>query len=128
MNANPRVLVVAPDAELRRSIVFALEAEGLHVILRDELPAPSFILAPEGLVYAVVDESAVLTAPDGWARLAALPCRTVLLVDRMHAMPPADFAGIVVRKPLLGRSLVEPILASLPALEQERTTWFPVGT
>lgn len=33
-----RLLVVAPDPDLRGSLVFALEAEGFEVIARDTLP------------------------------------------------------------------------------------------
>lgn len=119
MNSSPRILVVAPDAELRRSIDFALEAEGLHVILRAHLPPPALL---EG-VYdcAVVDESVVLSASDGWARLAAIPCATVLLVDRIGSAPRGHFTGSIIRKPLLGRSLVDRVLAALHARDREPT-------
>jgi hypothetical protein len=33
-----RLLIVAPDADLRASLIFALEAEGFEVIAREDLP------------------------------------------------------------------------------------------
>ena len=41
--ASGRLLVVAPDADLRGSLVFALEAEGFEVTARADLPAMSWM-------------------------------------------------------------------------------------
>lgn len=114
MTHGPDVLVVAPDAELRRSIAFALEAEGLCIASRPDLPdaaEPAFWDAR----CSVVDEDAVEAAPDGWRRLAALTQPQVLLVDRL-AVPEAC-AAVALRKPLLGRGLVEAVLAAIALRE-----------
>lgn len=42
--APARLLVVAPDVDLRSSLAFALEAEGFVVVARDLLPDPGVAL------------------------------------------------------------------------------------
>jgi DNA-binding NtrC family response regulator len=41
--ASGRLLVVAPDSDLRESLVFSFEAEGFEVTARDELPSMSWM-------------------------------------------------------------------------------------
>lgn len=104
---NRPVLVVAPDFGLRRSIAFVLEVEGLDVLSVErlsDLPAPA-----EGAAAAcvIVDAEAVRSDPAGLQRLSELSNPVILLVDRLGEFPEAGVR--VLRKPLLGRSLVEAV-------------------
>lgn len=100
--AAGRVLVIAPDDDLRRSLVFALEAEGYHVTGRELLPDHSWV-AENDFGCTVLDQKA-LTGPD-YRSIAfcvkAYP--VVLLTARPHPwlvewvsdiieMPPRDNA------------------------------------
>ena len=110
MTKQPLILVIAPDQHLRRSIAFALEAEGLLVEAVADLAALSggSIAAA---ICAVVDENAVTASRDGWRRVAALPNHVILLIDRLRQIP-EHYARNALAKPLLGRSLVEAVLAA----------------
>ena len=107
------VLVVAPDRELRRSIEFALEAEGFGISAHAELAAALSSPRLECAACAVIDENAI------GARSAAhlLPDHVgrpvVLLVDRLRADPQAAPGMSVLTKPLLGRMLVETVAAAI---------------
>jgi DNA-binding response OmpR family regulator len=105
------VLVAAPGAELRRSIVFALEADGYvaeaHASLNAAMAAPS----AANCVCFIVDENAL----DGQTRRAAtlkrLGIPVILLVDRIRTIP--RVAGMkVLTKPMLGQSLLETVRAT----------------
>ena len=102
------VLVVAPDESLRRSIAFALEAEGLRVETFSDLRSVPTTAATASSC-AVIDENAVLLDKDGWNHVAALTDRVVLLVDRLRRVP-EHYAPSAVHKPLLGRRLVEAVI------------------
>lgn len=108
-----RVLVVVPDSELRRSIAFALEAEGYtiehHVLLADAITAS----ARPDVACIVVDENALA----GRNAEGAIPGGThtplVLLVDKLRAGP--ETSGVkVLTKPLLGHLLIETIANLIP--------------
>lgn len=108
------VLVVVPDSELRRSIAFALEAEGYaiepHVQLADAIGAST----RPGVVCTVVDENAL----SGRSAQSLIPQGAhgplVLLVDKMRAT--AASSGLkVLTKPLLGHLLVETIDELVPS-------------
>lgn len=110
MKKPSSILVVAPDEQLRRSIAFALEAEGLQVEAFSDLRTASESDARDA-EFAIVDENAVLSVQDGWRRVAALPHEVVLLIDRLRGVP-EHYATRAVRKPLLGRRLVDAVTRS----------------
>jgi FixJ family two-component response regulator len=108
------VQVVVPDSELRRSIAFALEAEGYaieqHVQLADAIGAST----RPGVVCTVVDENALA----GRSAQGLIPqgahSPLVLLVDKMRTT--AASSGLkVLTKPLLGHLLVETIDELVPS-------------
>lgn len=107
---RPRtVLIVAQDEDLRRSIVFALEAEGLPV---ESMAALNGVPSGDGFGCFVIDEKTLKT--DG--RSATVPqvgaTPIVLLVERLPARQ--DLIGMsVVDKPLLGPALVDAVLAAM---------------
>jgi hypothetical protein len=57
-----RVLLVAPDTDLRRSLVFALETDGFAVVVRDSPPTRAW-LASNRFDCTILDQKA-LAGPD----------------------------------------------------------------
>jgi CheY-like chemotaxis protein len=56
-----RLLVVAPDGDVRRSLVFALEAEGFDVTARNDVPSLAWTTAHR-FDCAVLDQKALVGA------------------------------------------------------------------
>ena len=56
--ASGRLLVVAPDPDLRASLVFAFEAEGFEVTARDTLPSMDW-LTDHRFACCVLDQKAL---------------------------------------------------------------------
>ena len=108
------VLVVAPDRELRRSIEFALEAEGFGIDSHAQLAAALASPCVDSTACAVIDEDAIggrngKDAPP----LDRVARPVVLLVDQLRAVPQAPAGIRVLTKPLLGRLLVETVAAAI---------------
>lgn len=122
MQPPKTVLVVVPAAELRRSIEFTLEAEGLKVVSHDGFG--TFFSAPEevGFSCAIVDEDAIVGGEQSLARLAELagPSRPVVVLLDKLPVPAGKFVFRPLPKPLLGPALIEAI--SDAALEAVTTT------
>ncbi|TYR31344.1 transcriptional regulator [Mesorhizobium microcysteis] len=115
----PTVLVVVPDPELRRSVEFALEAEGYRVDSYATLGAAFAAPGPFGAGCAVVDENAISGRRGAATRLDGLGGPVILLADRMRTVPHA--AGLtVLTKPLLGRLLVETVDEIVASLDVAR--------
>lgn len=111
MDEYPTVMVIAPNAELRRSIAFLLEAEGYAVtvhttLLPDKLPA-----VPRRRC-AVVDDAALRDEPEAWSRLPQIADSFVMLLDGTRELP-AGLVAYRVEKPLLGLNLVEAVRNAL---------------
>lgn len=106
--ATSMVLVVAPDAGFRRSIEFALEAEGYGVASRAHLPTETTSPAALLVCCAVIDEDAISEGTDAWKFLWHFPKPIVLLVDKPWSLPEPDGMKVLV-KPLLGNALVEAV-------------------
>ena len=106
-----KILIVVPEEDLRRSIVFALEAEGLDVVtcagIEDILSLPRLARAD----CMVVDVLALLTS-SGYGDLAELAMPEVLLADTVPDARPA-WVDATLLKPLLGRSLVDAVVLQL---------------
>jgi hypothetical protein len=106
------VLVVAPDQELRRSIEFALEAEGFrvdsHAFLSSALVSP----AAADAACLVIDENAVTSSRQEWTQLHQLVRPVILLVDQLRTIP--QIARLeVLTKPLLGHLLIEKVVCAV---------------
>jgi hypothetical protein len=102
------VLVVAPDSGFRRSIEFALGAEGYGIDSQAQLStAITSPMAPL-VCCAIIDEDAIKNWTDAWQSLKRFPKPIVLLVDRPWPPPEPDDVKILV-KPLLGSALVETV-------------------
>jgi hypothetical protein len=102
------VLVAAPGAELRRSIVFALEADGYTAESHDSLAAALAQPIASGALCAIVDENALDGHSPRAATLKRIGIPVILLVDRIRKIP--RVGGMkVLTKPLLGPSLLETV-------------------
>jgi hypothetical protein len=102
------ILVVAPNEHLRRSIAFALEAEGFGVVSHPLLAGALASSPMMSHACIVVDEEAVAYPPSAWEELSRLSGPIVLLVDKLRTGP--ESAGMaVLHKPLLGRTLTETV-------------------
>ncbi len=104
------VLIVAPHGGFRRSLEFALEAEGFavdsHALLSTAVES-SFLAAA---VCSVVDEDALLDwapEPETFNRLAK---PVILLVDRLTPIP-EQVGMTILTKPLLGTALIDSVHA-----------------
>lgn len=104
------ILVVGRDNELRRSVKFALEAEGFNVVISPRLPENGDPAWP-AISCAVVDDSALVGDGAIGDGRVALDWPVVLLADRV------DGSKVVARhtllKPLLGRRLISAVLDSV---------------
>jgi DNA-binding response OmpR family regulator len=101
------ILVVAFDVDLRRSIEFALEAEGYvvnsHARLFEATTSPTVSAA----ACMVVDEDSLQDLED-WRLFCRLTKPTVLLADKSQR-PGGTDAACIIFKPLLGNALVETV-------------------
>lgn len=107
MNAKRSVLVIAPDDAFRRSLAFALEAEGFAVESHSRLASAS--ASPFALpdVSAVVDEEAIKDSK-AWDALVGSGRPVILLCDAVLP-PPLPASVQTLRKPLTGNDLFDRI-------------------
>jgi DNA-binding response OmpR family regulator len=105
------IIVVAAHEGLRRSLAFALEAEGYAVVTARR---PSDIAASSqlaGVACIVVDEETV-AGSGAWDTLVRMGPPLVLLSDGVRQAP-AVLGARTVTKPLLGRSLIDTVASSV---------------
>ena len=105
----PRILVVVPDSDLRRSLVFMLTAEGFAVSARAVWPGCEEAVDADAVV---VDHAALNRLTSADERLRALGQATIILASRETPFPALDRAT-VVRKPLLDHVLVTNLRTAL---------------
>lgn len=113
MHSASTVLVVVPDAELRRSIAFAFEAEGFPIELHDSLRRAMIESRRSDVVCIVVDENAIDIRRGVSRSLERAPKPLILLVDKLRAAANGD-GFKVLTKPLLGRLLVDTVAGFAP--------------
>ena len=95
--STPRtVLVVAPESDLRRSLMFMLSAEGFTVETANAWPHA----CASDLHAVIVDDHALPKGFTGDDALVALDHKVVLLSGRSRAYPRLP-AATVIHKPLL---------------------------
>ncbi len=106
-----KILIVVPEEDLRQSIVFALEAEGLEVVtcarLEDILALPRLARAD----CMIVDDKA-FRGSSGYDGLPNPAMPVVLLADTV-ADTRTECVDVTLLKPLLGRSLVDAVVLLL---------------
>jgi hypothetical protein len=96
--------VAVPGAELRRSIEFALDADGFDVVSHRSVRAALDSSGAAGAACIVVDENALSERTKDVDALKQFGRPVILLVDRMRVAPQLDRLK-VLKKPLLGRLL-----------------------
>lgn len=101
--ASGRILVIAPDNDLRRSIAFALEAEGYDVTARAELPSHSWVSAAR-FDATVLDQKA-LAGPDYVSIAFCLKARPVILLAANPRPWLVEWVAEVIEMPVIGNAL-----------------------
>jgi CheY-like chemotaxis protein len=104
------VLVVAPDLDLRRSLQFAIEAEGYAVTWQADIAVPGM---PRGFDCTVVDHHAL--GDDSSAARAFLGSHkpSILLANKPHELSSSAFRTVL--KPHLGPALTAAIRDAIEA-------------
>jgi CheY-like chemotaxis protein len=110
-----RVLVIAPDLDLRRSLQFALEAEGHTVTWRTSI-APMTVL-PRDFDCTVVDHHALGNDKSVAQTFLRAFEPAILLANKPHELSADAFRTIL--KPHLGATVT---LAIREAMETRKTT------
>jgi hypothetical protein len=106
LSRSGTILVAAPGAELRQSIVFALEADGFEVDAHDTLGSAIAASGASRSICFVVDENALGGHANGAMALKKVGLPVILLVDRLRAIPRLSRMKTLT-KPLLGQRLIE---------------------
>jgi hypothetical protein len=104
-----RVLIIAADADLRRSVQFALEAEGYIVTCRVSLAAHE---RPQDFDCTVVDHH-VLGSEHRAARAFFQSFSPVILLANAAPHPLSPWARQTLLKPMLGPALSAAIRGAL---------------
>lgn len=98
-----RLLLVAPDTDLRQSLVFALETEGFSVTTRDE-PPPRSWLAANRFDCTIIDQKA-FTGEDYEAIAFCIKAHpVVLMAERPHAWL-NEWVAAAIELPLRGNEV-----------------------
>lgn len=102
------ILVVASDPSFRRSLKFALEADGFVVEAKASLALPSVQGTSPAFACAVVDEGALGRRFGERNIVFGLGVPVVLLVDERRCLP-ALRGMTILTKPLAGSDLMEAV-------------------
>ena len=108
VDRSPLVLVVAPDKDFRRSLEFALEAEGFTVDSYGSMAGAFASSRAEEAGCAVVDDTAIGKWPEVEKESRHFGRPVVLLSDRIGTMPRLPLTT-VLSKPFLGNPLIEAV-------------------
>ena len=104
MHIPPHILVLAPDSELRRSLQFALEAEGFDVTWRMSISARPM---PGEYDCTIIDDHALGADSAAGQRLVRAFAPVVLLANKLNALSPLAFRTIL--KPHLGAPMIQAV-------------------
>lgn len=111
MEVGQTVIVVARDAGLRRSFVFALQAEGYRVEAHAALSSAVAPVRSAAAVCALIDESALRGVENGADLVVRLGVPVISLVSGFGRPDPlGELAGEVLTKPLQGTQLADAIV------------------
>ncbi len=102
------VLLAAPDAALRRSLVFALESDGFTVHAHGQAIDAFASHQARDAVCAVIDDEAVGDWASASRQFDEFGRPVVLLVGSFRAVPVPPLARLVM-KPYLGEPLIEAV-------------------
>jgi hypothetical protein len=93
-----RLLLVAPDTDLRRSLVFALETDGFTVVVCDAPPARAWLISNR-FDCTVVDQKA-LVGPEYESIAFCIKARPVVLVAAKPQPWLVEWVAEVVQMPI----------------------------
>ncbi len=99
-----RILVIAPDSDLRHSLRFALEAEGFKATMRTGIDAP---LTPADYDCVILDHHGLDEYPAAADAFVADFAPVILLANRQHRLSSRVFMTLV--KPDLGSSVIDAV-------------------
>jgi hypothetical protein len=101
--ASGRILVIAPNGDLRASLVFALEAEGYQVTAKEALPVFSWV-ASQGFDCTVLDQKA-LSGPDYESIAFCVKAAPVVLLAARPFPWLVEWVSRIVEIPAIGNSM-----------------------
>jgi len=105
-----RILIIAPDSELRKSMEFALSVEGHEITTRASIGAHE----RPGYDCTIVDQHGIGTNVSAAVSFCTIFEPVVLLTSQLpHPLSPIVHATLL--KPLLGAALVAAVNASIGA-------------
>ncbi|RUV73226.1 MAG: hypothetical protein EOR30_17695 [Mesorhizobium sp.] len=114
-----KVIVIAFDDALRRSIAFLLEAEGFEVSSHQTLHQ-ALETAKSRRRCAIIDEDVLSSGQEVWNKLRMLADCVVVLLSKGAEFPP-EVPVHYVEKPLLGRNLVQAVETTILRLSSFAT-------
>lgn len=101
--ASGHILVVAPNSDLRASLVFALEAEGYQVTANEALPDFSWV-ASQGFDCAVLDQRA-LSGPEYESIAFCVKAYPVVLLAARPFPWLVEWVSQIVDMPAIGNAM-----------------------
>jgi DNA-binding NtrC family response regulator len=103
MGSGRRVLIVAPNGDLRGSLVFALEAEGYEVTAKEQVPSLSWVTA-QRFDCTVLDQKALLGEP--YESIAfCIKAHPVVLLAAQPLSWLVEWVSQVVEMPVAGNAI-----------------------
>ena len=106
-----RVLVIAPDLELRDSVAFSLGAHGYQVVAVSHMQDAG---TDDQFDCFLIDEPALGAASDAWQSFGAGKTPVLLMAYSQAARGQTGFQGIV-DKPLRGEDVVQAVFGAISA-------------
>lgn len=101
--ASGRILVVAPNSDLRGSLGFALEAEGYEVTLKADLPDHTWVSA-QSFDATVLDQRALTGADYASVAFCVKAYPVVLLATNPHPWL-VGWVSDIIELPVIGNTL-----------------------
>ncbi len=111
--SSGRLLLVAPDADLRRSLAFALEVEGFSITVRDQPPSRAWLQANR-FACTVVDQKALAGEPYEAIAFCIKAHPVVLLTSKPHPWL-VEWVAEIVDLPLSENAVTTAIRQAMPA-------------
>ncbi len=108
MSKPSKIIVVAPNYELRRSIEFGLEVEGFAALSFESISRALASSQTTESICVIIDDEALVHDPFALVSVRRLNKPVLLLVDRAGSGPQLPDVR-VIRKPVLGNALIKAV-------------------
>lgn len=116
-----RLLVIAPNKDLRDSLVFALEAEGHAVTALEAIPGTAW-LAAQDFECTVLDQKALTGQPSESISFCARAFPVVLLAARPHEWL-IEWVAQVVEMPVAGNAVATAVREAINIPQADPRHW-----